>query len=401
MKQIKKIIRQPSSKSAFSVSDNIDLKIKIESNRDQLFEDVLTNTLSLSQTYFDERNNSTLYHFYGNLRFNGFSSIDGTYPLLYRENASDRYPCLREHTFYDSNEINPESKLNNVFELHIAYPYSATTIGTYGVDNVTAFRHYRTLTKSGDISIFPLSVANDIFGNQVYSYSTVNPVDISGYVDYFNRPVIELGLFLLPKNNLPTVNKQFNTISDLGDNTQVTQSYDLLSGGANHLDLSQTGQTLNFVDVVSISPTLSEESVSNEELELLTTITSDNNCSPNIPINNDLATWKYNYVKKIDIKKMSIFYEESNRSEVINIPKWAINIDNSGNTRYRDILDIGYIENNQNGVDYPFNNNIHYINTMLDYFMYNEGDFNVDLLFDNRPLEIDDFQNVPPVEPNC
>jgi hypothetical protein len=84
-------------------------------------------------------------------------------------------------------------------------------------------------------------------------------------------------------------------------------------------------------------------------------------------INNKVETqfeFKYRPFYNIDIKKFSNYTESIYISGISNniIPEYAI----QNNTYYlwRDILDVGYIEqdeNNTNGVDYPFINQKHYL----------------------------------------
>jgi len=76
-----------------------------------------------------------------------------------------------------------------------------------------------------------------------------------------------------------------------------------------------------------------------------------------------LETGSIKYYKpfyKIDIKKFSSNIEIGNTGTTIGIPTYASKVDNEGNMKWKDLLDIGQIEDGD-GVDYPFINDHHYL----------------------------------------
>ena len=76
------------------------------------------------------------------------------------------------------------------------------------------------------------------------------------------------------------------------------------------------------------------------------------------------VVWKYNPLFPIRIDYLANEYKIENISGTteVNIPDYAIKLDNKGNYIWRDKLDKGFIDNLYNiGVDHPFVNGKHYV----------------------------------------
>ena len=68
----------------------------------------------------------------------------------------------------------------------------------------------------------------------------------------------------------------------------------------------------------------------------------------------------YNPHDPIVIRRYSTYIEEGDPLKVVNIPDYAFYSNLSNSFRWRDIYPYGFIDTNDNGVDYPFTNGKHY-----------------------------------------
>lgn len=75
----------------------------------------------------------------------------------------------------------------------------------------------------------------------------------------------------------------------------------------------------------------------------------------------------YNPHNPIQIGQFSNYVEESNSSRLVGLPDYSYYSQLSNNFRWRDILPYGYIDEDSNGVDFPFLNGKHYpfVNTIF------------------------------------
>ena len=74
----------------------------------------------------------------------------------------------------------------------------------------------------------------------------------------------------------------------------------------------------------------------------------------------DVVDYYYKPFYKIDIKKFSNNIEEGNTGTTLGIPSYAEVIDNEGNRKWKNLLNVGESDD-EDGVNYPFVNGFHYL----------------------------------------
>ena len=74
----------------------------------------------------------------------------------------------------------------------------------------------------------------------------------------------------------------------------------------------------------------------------------------------NLKGYRYQPHNKIQIRAYSTYIEAGDPKQVVNVPYYSTYFNSSKTWQWRDMLDIGYIETDTNGVDYSFLNNAHY-----------------------------------------
>ncbi|PCI27330.1 hypothetical protein COB55_06005 [Candidatus Wolfebacteria bacterium] len=80
-----------------------------------------------------------------------------------------------------------------------------------------------------------------------------------------------------------------------------------------------------------------------------------------VVVERESTGYYYKPFYRIDIRKFSNNVLEGNTGTTLGIPSYATEVDAEGNRRWRELLPIGTIEDETNGVDYPFVNDKHYL----------------------------------------
>lgn len=75
---------------------------------------------------------------------------------------------------------------------------------------------------------------------------------------------------------------------------------------------------------------------------------------------------------KVTLRQLSPYIETSNTDDIYNIPENSRYFEDEGLWKWRDVYDMGYIDIDGYGVNYPFINNIHYIKNDINFYLRNE-----------------------------
>jgi hypothetical protein len=272
-------------------------------------------------------------------------------------------------------------------------------------------RQHKIMTNPGDVVLtnagFELNSFKDTFkferdiytpnkinrvslkeGSQSYTSAFNIDFDFNGILDNQKRPVTELFFTTIwkgyfgwtkklkqgyefnlqknPSNNQPT-NWWTETNSDSDITTLTTSSYTTLPpNGVNDL-----GVPYNFTYTNSLfsGDTLDGDICEWNNYTLNETVLSINfhkirfnesvfNISPEFP-NNPLGYY-YQPHFGIKIREFSDYIEEGDPKEVVDVPNYAYFSTNRNTFVWRDLYPYGYIDANDNGVDFPFLNGKHH-----------------------------------------
>jgi hypothetical protein len=69
---------------------------------------------------------------------------------------------------------------------------------------------------------------------------------------------------------------------------------------------------------------------------------------------------------------LSPYIETSNTDDIYNLPENASYFEDEGLWKWRDVYDMGFVDIEGNGIDYPFINNIHYVKNDINFYLRNE-----------------------------
>lgn len=78
---------------------------------------------------------------------------------------------------------------------------------------------------------------------------------------------------------------------------------------------------------------------------------------------------------RVKIRELSPYVETSDTNDILNLPENAKFFTREKLWKWRDLYEIGYVDPDGYGVDYPFMNNTHYIHNDINFYMKNERAF--------------------------
>ena len=338
-------------------SVNRDFYTNLLFNREvkELTEDDVTHYLNSSEQFDIERQNSNKYFIYGGLEF--FSILNGIKEnyLLFKdffnkfnllENESTK-TIFNSFNFYLLKPLSYESEKDN-------YEFLYESEG-----NEYYVRKFEVVAKNSDFIINNQAFANNIFNDEKYSYLINKDIVIENNLDWFGKPITELYILSMYK-------KSYEGSEDKDEDIQVQE---FISGSTININFNSIdGDTIDYEignivygDVVIWNKeTYTETKFIDKEIKIITNYEEVDGMFTN----NERIIWKYNPLFPIRIDYLANEYKIENISGTteVNIPDYAIELDNKGNYIWRDKLDKGFIDNLYNiGVDHPFVNGKHYV----------------------------------------
>jgi hypothetical protein len=90
---------------------------------------------------------------------------------------------------------------------------------------------------------------------------------------------------------------------------------------------------------------------------------------------------------RFKIRELSSYIETSNSNNIINLPDNAKYFPSEGLWKWREIYELGYKDENNNGVDFTYMNDTLYAHNDINFYLRNET------LFNNKRDEIKKFKN--------
>lgn len=333
---------------------NVDNQIRIDFKNSQMMfdEDILYNIIDETVQFQNERNACTNYLVYGkvesfiddSLDFDGYCLNESNYNVqlgyisAYEPDASS----LVAFTVVSGTTINVASAANmvqsdvillynNVNNLYYSQilDISGTTV-VLDIDpsvDLTGFsivpavslykRHFTPLYTSNYIKFYPSSFSTNIFGSAIYQYHTYKNINTSGVTNNLDQPITELVMKYT--------------------NTGETITAFLTSSGSTVTDNTIVDYVTYDLNAMVVSPV---DTVSHKFTETV--------------------DYYYNPYMIIPIRVFSSIVTNVTETTSFDYPDYSI-LFYSGDIMYKNYLDVGYFEQNTNGIDYPFINNYNYL----------------------------------------
>ena len=352
------------NKNVNSVNRDFTTKILLDRDVKELTEGDVTHYLNVSEQFNIERQNSNKYFIYGGLEF--FSILNGmksNYNMLYNTGE------VKFRNFFDKflEDGDIPKTIYNSFDFYLLKPLShKSEIDNYELlyeseNNKFYVRKFEVIGVNSDFIINNQAFAKNIFNDEKHSYLINKDIVLENNLDWFGKPITELFILSMYKSS-------YTGHHELEEEIQ-TQTFTLSGNTINSNFNSITGDTITYEigDIVYGDVVIWNKEMYNETKFLdkeIKIITNYQEIETGGGVNDRQLKWKYNPLHPIRIDYLANEYNIENISGTteVNIPDYAIKLDNKGNYIWRDKLDKGFIDNLYNiGVDYPFVNGKHYI----------------------------------------
>lgn len=335
---------------------------------DSILSTIVSNSINIFDVYSfgDGTQNSELYVF-------------NIYDIGYTNFTNGSFGTFKRVT---NRDFVTESTSRYYVRLHKIIDTPSNAILTYSGFENNAFR---TVKKFISPQLSPNFVSRVAVkeGSDSYNLSFTNNVDINGLYDNLNRPVTELyftvvnrgrfGWFNKPSGNVLGVGLKHGWEFNLGPQLNSWWQNDNMDNLTNVTTIQFTnsypGRTFYYNNEYNVGDIIhgdfcefndftQEERVVSEYYHKLT-FNSDNFSIGGGNSNNSLGYY-YKPHYKFQIKVYSPYIEESDGAVIADLPNYAYYKNATQEFIWRDIYPFGFIDENGNGVDYPFMNNKHY-----------------------------------------
>jgi len=258
-----------------------------------------------------------------------------------------------------------------------------------------------------DYDIYPTAFEKTYYGDQVVSYNFKDDIDVNGIKDNLGRPLSEVFLTIIKKKT----DADPTSLNDIYWDSQQTTSTEFWTdkvGGfitaneTNNYNIRAVNDT-NYNQIFYTTGVTENENtyvgdiVEYNENELIEKVLVDVYHRINTVYREEKGLYEgyiYKPHNRIKIRDYSGYIEYGDPAKVVNIPDYAT-VEYSGVTsastilyKWRDLLDIGFFDEQGFGVDYPFVSGAHYLYAN-NRFYYRRQDPPCDVEFTDVTLTVD------------
>ena len=243
-------------------------------------------------------------------------------------------------------------------------------------------RWFKKMTKINEVDLYNTAFATNIYRDQIYSFNFKNVQDTSELTDHLNRPLTEVYLSIIKKQDIYSNGDNVWTTVESGLNTVIYNSdYDINTLNSVSLidsveeNVNGTSETF-FGDIVEYNKISQIETILEVAYHRFNTLNRENN--------NFLEGYYYKPHYKNQIKKLSN-YVQVKYSQTDDIPDYATSLDDGRNI-WRDVLPNDFTNNNT----ISFLNGCHYIYQNINLFVKRQD-----------PCNLYEIPNITVVSGNC
>lgn len=368
-------IQLASFRNVNATDQDINQKISLASNVEEITEYDVKSVLDVTQVYEDERQFIDTYRIYGEIEYlsplnsmiTGYTQVTDfftQYPL-----SADTKSVLTDFKFY------------------LLAPTTAYTALVTGSTGGTLIKNYEVISELKNFEIYQAGYSFNIYGEFQYAWNFNKDYNVKGRYDGLNFPLTELYLYAQyqPQDN------------GNGDPESISgKTYDSTGGtiitGLTIVNLT-TGDTVTG-DVIEWNKFFFTQETINEQEYYISTPYS---------ANTERLIWRYSPIIPIEIMVFEDDLQRANISgtsyeDVVSIPIYATQVDNEGNYVWRNLQDKGFVDPlTDEGVSYPFVNNRHYVfNNIVLAVKPNLDDVHTDQVFNEIKFADDTFISSQP-----
>ena len=274
--------------------------------------------------------------------------------------------------------------------------------------------------ESDDYEIYPLGFAVTSYNDKLFQVVVNEDIDVSNLKDNLGRPLSEIYVTILKTDSNSTftnIMDGFDMINIEGNNKTNTAQYRKMSNirkihtlGSDpkapfisHLPLDTTGNGVDindkeyYGDIVEYSKYEVKETILSEVTHRFNTIDRENGSDISFTDSAETDTTKQNKVieskrlegylykphHRIQIRQYSSYVEQGDE-KTVGIPEYR-EVIGTNVFLWRDLLDIGYSDNLDAVIEYPFLNGCHYIHRDICFPVRRQDPFgHFDLYYDGN-----------------
>jgi hypothetical protein len=309
------------------------------------------NTGDLSPTYSASTHNLRIADYVDVRSENGNFNLNGLHRVV---NILDRYNYVIDLKIFNTPgiEINnlgiPHRKLNGIPSDYYIRKFKLISSNDYLVSKATTFGS----------SIYPKTIKNDLgVANDTWLFTFINDIDTSGLYNHRGGELLELSLATIKRAGQNTfdwsnVTAHWDFQDVYAENGNKIEDVSInVPNGVGTIEKKIKKVDEYFGDFVEFNRRELKEKIVSEIIH-------------RFALNTNPTPENGYFVKpfqQIFIRKYSNSIEEANSKEiVVGIPGDA-ELKPNGDTIWRDVLEPGFIEEGDNGVNYPFLNGATYI----------------------------------------
>jgi len=235
------------------------------------------------------------------------------------------------------------------------------------------------MVDNNNYEIYPLAFSNSVFSDQIYQLAITEDIDVAGLTDNLGRPLSELFITFIKTDSKVKNKAIFGKIQSgldlefIDDNltlTNVSNVRRMHDGSSSPfqthtpLEFSLNGNSNGFyLDVVEFNRLEQREIVLTDVLHRFNTTNRESTSTINRPGGPRREGYLYKPHHRVKIREYSLYVEQGNEFTA-GIPDYAADL-GDGRYLWRDLLDIGVFDGEDDLLDYPFTNGTHYIHTNL------------------------------------
>jgi hypothetical protein len=385
---INKKIKLTEFESINSINEDNSVKLTLDYSNKSIKENNINNFLDVTNQFDLERQTINIYRIHGQLQFfsilnnlrKDYRNIQDFFTKPFLGDDLLRKDIKSQFRFYLVKPIPPSGyRLSN----------GDISTGYDSIGNNRYIRKFEVIKTSKDFDFEKAGFAKNIFNEQQYGFTIFGDIDLNDQVDGFNFPLSEIFIYA---QYIPSVNGDgvFESVRTRVFDSNGNDSPSNLVGS---FPLYEVGDVISG-DVLEFNAINYLQSVYNEKDD--TIVIPYNNAT------NTLTSAFFNYNPFIsvrlrflsdDLQRVSLSSTDYQRKQTI--PTYAIDL-GGDNFVWRDLLDKGFLDPlSEEGVNYPFINQRHYIFINQVLSLESLGNTNVallgDTIFDNNSL----LQNNP------
>lgn len=330
-----------SYKNIASVNADSYNKIELTNKLSEINEYDVREVVSATELFNTEREANEIYRIYGRIEL--MSLLNG---------LKNNYHYFQD--FFVPQYTGNSKNILNSFDFYLVRPSTGYTRIGSGDDYYV--RYFEVIATPDQFELFPVGFANNVFGEQAYSYNFNTDIDISNYFDEFGFPVTELFLYAQYKKST-SPEEMLSATMWTANNTSSVEP--IITMPLNIGDVVESANGQKIGDVVEYFRLNYNQTTVYEQQLYITT-----------PYSDGRLIWKYNPFISLRLRYLTNSVYQANTGStsyelVQSIPPYAVSIDN-GNYAWRNILLEGYFDPITGlGTDNPFVNKKRYLFTSL------------------------------------